>query len=91
MIVTALALNRLDDDGADVDVALVNEVTNLALGLLFSLNHVRFALRFRQRKIDVWTRHARPIKLCKQIGLARIGVREAHGVTAAPVKSPAEM
>ena len=48
MIVTALALNRLDDDGADVDVALVNEVTNLALGLLFPLNHVRFAVRFRQ-------------------------------------------
>ena len=75
MVVPTLTLNRLDDDGADVDVALVDEVPDLALGLLFARNHIGFALRFRQRKIDVWTRDARPIELGEQIGLARIGIR----------------
>src|SRR5205807_1251069 len=45
MIVAALALDRLDDDGTNVDFALRDNVTNLALGLLFPLDHIRFALR----------------------------------------------
>ena len=53
MIVAAFALDRLDDDGADVDLALVDEVADLALGFLLALDHIGFALRFRQRKIDV--------------------------------------
>src|SRR5881396_3250787 len=88
MIVSALTLDRLDDDGADVDPALIDEVADFALRLLFARNHIGFALRFRQRKIDVRTRNARPIELREQIRLARIGVREAHGVTTAPMKSP---
>src|SRR4030095_12261910 len=91
MIVTALALDRLNDDCAGVDSALVDEVPDLALGHLFPPKHIRLALRFRQRKIDVRTRNARPIEFGKQIRLARIGVRKAHRVTAAPVKSAAEM
>src|SRR5262249_15990434 len=91
MVVAPLALDRLDDDGADVDVALLNEVANLALGFLFSLDHVRLAFRFRQRKIDAWTRNARPIEFCKQIRFTRIRVCEAHGVTSPTVKSAAEM
>src|SRR5437773_2718512 len=62
MIVTALSLDWLDDDGADVDVALIDEVADFALRFLLARNHVSFALRFRQRKIDVWARHAWPIE-----------------------------
>src|SRR5436305_12346741 len=91
MIVTTLALDRLDDDGADVDVTLVDEIADLALGLLFARNHIGFSLRFWQRKIDVRTRDSRPVELSEQVRLARIGIRQAHGVTAASMKSPAEM
>src|SRR5437867_7332350 len=91
MIVTAFALDRLDDDGADVDPALIDEVTDFALGFLFARNHIGFALRFRQRKIDVWTRDARPIEFREQVRLARIGIRKAHRITAASVKGAAEM
>src|SRR5438874_12202693 len=60
MVVAPLALDRLDDNRANVDVALLDEIVDLALGLLFSLDYVGFAFRFRQRKIDVRTRDARP-------------------------------
>src|SRR5436190_23773881 len=63
MIVTAFTLNRFDDNGADIDAALVYEVTDFAFGLLFARNHIGFALRLRQRKIDMWRRDARPIEL----------------------------
>ena len=91
MIVAAFALDRLNDNGADVDPPLVDEVPDLALGFLFARNYVSFALRFRQRKIDVRTRNAGPIEFCEQIRLARVGIREAHRVAASPVKRTAEM
>src|SRR5262245_966795 len=91
MVVAAFALDWLDDDRANVDVALLDEVSDLALSLLFALDHVRFALRFRKRKINVRTRDARPIKFGKQIRLARIGVSQAHRVTAPPMESASEM
>src|SRR6266480_5806986 len=91
MIVTAFALNGLDDDGANVYATLVNKLADLALGLLFARNHIGFSLRFWQRKIDVRTRDSRPVELSEQVRLARIGIRQAHGVTAASMKSPAEM
>src|SRR5437899_12015393 len=91
MIVSAFALDWLDNDGADVDPTLIDKVADFALGLLFARYHTGFPFRFRQRKIDVRTRDAWPIELGEQIRLARIGVCQAHGVTAAPVKSPAEM
>src|SRR5262245_53221788 len=91
MIVAPLALDRFDDDGANVDVGLLYEVADLALGHLFALDHVRFAFRFRKRKIDARTRDAGPIKFCKQIRLARIGIGQAHRVTAPPMESASEM
>src|SRR5262249_41737884 len=91
MIVAALALDRLDDDGANVDVALLDEVANLALGLLFAFSHVRLTLRFRQREIDARTRDTGPIKFRKQIRLTRVGIRQAHRVTGPPMKSAPEM
>src|SRR5262245_1029816 len=67
MIVATFALDRLDDDGADVDVALLDEVADFALGLLFALDHIRLTLGFWQAKIDGRTRDAGPIKFRKQI------------------------
>src|SRR5205807_3620889 len=80
MVVASLALDWLDDDRADINVALLDELVDLALGSLLPFDHVCFALRFRQRKIDVWTRDSRPIGFGEEIRLARIGIREAHGV-----------
>src|SRR5207249_11636223 len=54
MIVTALSLDWLDDDGADVDVALIDEVADFPLRFLLARNHVSFALRSGQRATDVW-------------------------------------
>ena len=48
MIVTAFALDRLDDDCAYVDLALLDKLVNLALGFRLALDHIGFALRFRQ-------------------------------------------
>ena len=55
MIIAAFALDRLDDDGANVDLALLDEFVDLALRGRFAPNHVGFTLRFRQRKIDART------------------------------------
>ena len=91
MIVAAFALDRFDDDGADVDLAPVDELTNLSLRFLFALDHIRFALRFGQREIDVRTQNARPIEFSEQIRLARIGIGETHRVAAAAVKRVSKM
>src|SRR4026207_773373 len=91
MVIAALALDRLDDNGANVDVALLDELADLALCFLFTLDHVRLAFRFRQRKIDRRTRNTRPIKLRKQIRLTRVGISEAHGVTGPPMESASKM
>src|SRR5437773_10179660 len=77
MVVAPLALDRLDDNRAYVEVALLDELPDLALGLLFALDHVRLAFRFRRREIDVRTRPAGAIKFRKQIRLTRIGSRPA--------------
>src|ERR1043166_2116172 len=62
MIVAALALDRLDNNGADIDLAFFDELVDLTLGFLFARDHVRLAFRFRQRKIDARTRDAGPIE-----------------------------
>src|SRR2546428_13636476 len=48
MIVAALALDRFDDQRANIDPALLNELADLTLGFLFPFEHIGFALRFRQ-------------------------------------------
>src|SRR5262249_46811739 len=91
MIVTPLALDGLDDNGANVDVALLDELANLALGLLFALDHVCLALGFRYREVDAWTRDARPVKFRKQVRLTRIRIGQAHRVTAPSMECATEM
>ena len=77
---------------ADVDAAFRDRTVVIScFGFLLARDHVRFALGFRQRKIDRRIRNARPVELGEQIGLARIGIRQAHGVAAATVKGVAEM
>ena len=51
----------------------------------------RFALIFREGKIDCWIGNPRPVELGEQIGLARIGIGQAHGVTATTMEGVAEM
>src|SRR5438067_13448251 len=91
MVIAALALDRLDDDGRDVDLILVDVRLDLLLGFLLALDYVCLALRFRQGKINGGTGNARPNELREQIRLARIGIRQAHGVTGASVESVTEM
>ena len=47
MIVAAFALDRLDDDGADIGAALRNRLSDFLFGFLLARDHVRFALVFR--------------------------------------------
>src|SRR5205085_12026888 len=91
MIVAALALDRLDDDRRNINTAFLNETADLLLRSLCSRDHVGCALRFRQRKIDRRIRDARPFEFGEQIRLARIGIRQAHGVAAAAVEGVLEM
>src|SRR5437773_10569183 len=91
MVIASLALDGLDNKRANIDPALLDKLATLALGLLFALDHIGFALRVRQRKIDARTRHAGPIEFRKQIRLTRIGIGKAHGVAASPVKCVTKM
>src|SRR5438105_15063861 len=91
MIVAAFALDRLYDDRRDVDAALGDELHDLLLALFLARDHVLRPVWFGQREIDGRIGNARPVELREQIGLARIGVREAHRITAAAMKGLAEM
>ena len=94
MIIAALALDRLDDDGADVDLAPLSGVdvsADLFFCFFLARDHIFLALGFRQSEIDVGTGNARPIEFREQIRLARIGIGEAHGVAAAAVEGVTEM
>ena len=44
MVIATLALDWLDNDGADVDLPLADKVVNLAFSLLFPFDHIGFAL-----------------------------------------------
>src|SRR6266480_4472733 len=91
MVIPALALDRLNDDGADVDLAFINKFSDLTFRFLFAVDYVAFLLRFGQSEVDARARNPWPIELGEQIRFARIRVRQAHGVTRAPVKGVTEM
>ena len=48
MIVAPLALDRLDDDGANVDVSFKNKFPNFLFRFFLALNRIAFAFRLRQ-------------------------------------------
>src|SRR6059058_6554331 len=94
MIIAALALDRFDDDGADVDLAPLSGVDvsmYFLFGFFLTRNDVALALVFRQRKIDVWAGNARPVKFREQIRFPRISIGQAHGVATAAVEGVPEM
>src|SRR6185295_4439013 len=91
MIVAALALDRLDDDGRDVQRVRFEDSTNRHLAFAFAHDDVGGSLRFWQGKIDGGCRHPRPIELREMIRLTRVGVGEAECVTAAAVESACEV
>src|SRR5438105_1078113 len=91
MIVAAFALDWLDDDGADVDLAFVDVIPDFLFRFFLTRNDVSLALVFRQSKIDIRTGNSRPLELGEQIRLPRIGVGQAHGVAAATVEGVTEM
>ena len=63
MIVAALALDRLDNDGGDIGAFLPNEFHDLRFGAFFLRDDVGFALCFRQREVDARSGNARPGEL----------------------------
>src|SRR5438046_5703948 len=91
MVIAAFTLDRLNDDGTDVDLAFINKFSNLAFRFLFAVVHVSFLLRLGQSEVDVRAGNPWPTELGEQIRFARIRVRQAHGVTRAPVKGATEM
>src|SRR4030095_11629990 len=91
MIVAALTLNWFDDDRGNVDPASIDEFSDLRFRFFLALDHVAFALVFRQGKIDRRIRNPRPVEFGKQIGLARIRIGKAHGVAAASMEGAPKM
>src|SRR5438477_9895134 len=61
MIIAALALDRFDDDGADVDLMFVDVSMDCLFGFFLTRTDVALAIVFRQRKIGVWTGNTRPV------------------------------
>ena len=61
------------------------------LRFLSRRDHVALGRSFSGKEKSMFGSETRPIELGEVIGLARVGVGQAHGVTAAPVKRLAEM
>src|SRR5688572_19752935 len=80
VIVSTLALDWLDDHRGNVLTASFHELLNLGLGTLLAFDNILLALSFRQREVDARGHHSWPRKLGEVIGLARIGVGQAHRV-----------
>ena len=91
MVVAALTLDRLDDDGGDIRGFLREDVADLFQRQLFLLDDGLLALGRRQREIQARGDDARPGELGEIGDLARVGVRQTHRVTAAPVEGALEM
>src|SRR6476646_10131195 len=91
MIVAAFPLDRFDYDRGDVGPAFIDELPNFRFRFFLALNHIAFALIFREGKIDCWIGNPRPVEFGEQIRLARVGIRQAHGVTGTTMKGVAKM
>ena len=91
MVVAALALDGLDDDGGDVRGFLGEHVADLLQGELFFLDDRRLALGGRQGEVQAGRDDARPGELGEVGDLARVGIRQAHRVAAAAVEGALEM
>src|SRR5437868_15014479 len=91
MIVAPFSLDRFDYDRGDVGPAFIDECPNFRFRFFLALNHIAFALIFREGKIDCWIGNPRPVELGEQIRLARIGIGQAHGITGTTMKCVAKL
>src|SRR6476646_2117327 len=91
MFVASLSLDWFDDYRGDVDPSFIDEFSDLRFRFFLALDHVAFALVFRQGKIDRRIRNPRPVEFGEQIRLPRIGIGKAHGVAAASMEGAPEM
>src|SRR5207247_4818701 len=85
MIVAAFALDRFDNNRGDIGPAFIDKFPDFRFRFFLALDHVAFALLFRQGKINRWIRNPRPVELGEQSSLARPGVRQPHGITESTV------
>src|SRR6266436_8697494 len=58
MIISAFALNRLDDQASDVECFVLENLSDLAFGARFFLPNVFGAGRFRKRKVKARSRNS---------------------------------
>ena len=91
MVVAALALDRLDDDGGDVGGLLREDVADLFQGQLLFLDDRRLTLGGRQGEVQARGDDARPGELGEVGDLAGVGVRQAQRIAAAPVEGALEV
>ena len=92
MIIAAFALNRLDDDRRDIDRRVRARNCMISASDFFSRSITsasRSSSPTRSRCDGLETRGQ--LNFANKIRLARIGIRQAHGVAAAPVKGVTEM
>ena len=89
MVVAALALDRLGDEGRDVVWILGEGAFGLPQCTLFGSDHLVQMITERmddRRYVD-----SRPVELRKSIGLVRFGVGQRQGVAAPAVKGVRQM
>src|SRR5262245_5057164 len=91
MIVAALTLDGLDQDGRRVVAAADENFPNLAFRALLAGDDIFLALRFGQREVDARRQDTRPGEFGEVVGLTRIRTGQAQGVTAATVEGAFEV
>src|SRR3954464_9823474 len=80
MVVAAFTLNRFDDDGGNIDAAFSNELHDLLLRFLFSLDYFIESICFGKCEVDAGGGNTRPIEFGEEVRLPRIGIGQTHGV-----------
>src|SRR4051812_46282307 len=82
VIISAFALNGLDDNRRDVRSFARKDFRNLLFSQFLFCGRGLIALGGGHRKIQHWRADSRPRKFCEVSDFARIGVGEAQGVAA---------
>ena len=90
VVVAALGLDGLDDDGRDVVRVVREGLLHLLQRALLGRGHVALHLR-RDREAQLGILDARPAELGEEVGLLGIGVGERERVAAAAVEGLAEV
>ena len=91
MIVTALTLDRLDDDRGDIYRLGSKHLADFVLGTLFLRDDIGEAFLLRQREVQHRRADARPREFGVVQNLAWVGIRQAHCVARATVERMIEM